>query len=131
MIGDTTGNTTVSLRFLRRSIRLLDSITSRAILVASVRVLRGATMGAKIVNGATVQDFRDQLYSLTEAAEVLGVNRATIYRWITEQGMPAYATPTKRTYVPRRLIDAILSEGRPKDKYEWRDFFERQKTVRG
>jgi excisionase family DNA binding protein len=53
---------------------------------------------------------RDQVYTLTEAAEVLGVNRVTIRRWIAAGKLEA-ETIGGVVLISRKVIDHLKTGG--------------------
>ena len=57
----------------------------------------------------------EELIAVDEAAEELGVSRATVWNWIRRYELPTYRRPGERRTLLRRADVARLAEPMPAD----------------
>lgn len=50
------------------------------------------------------------VYDVMEAAEVLGLSRATTYNLISQKRLPAIRISERRLVVPKKALEALLAE---------------------
>lgn len=53
---------------------------------------------------------RQKTYTLTQAAQICGVNRVTLWRWIKSEKLIAYQTPTKHFRIKEGDLESFIEE---------------------
>src|SRR3990172_9101244 len=61
------------------------------------------------------QDNEHEFYTVPEAARLLNVSQATIWRWVTSQKLLAYRVGPRRIRIKREDLQRVVRPVRPKD----------------
>ena len=59
-------------------------------------------------------------YTVTEAAELLGISRSSAYECVRRGEIPSL-TLGRRVVIPRRAFEALLDRARLSETQDWRD----------